>query len=290
MIIFQLLLSLFIDAIFTDENNAIIGSAVSSVLAFITQPITFGWGRAFTLYLQGAALIVALAAIVVNGIKTGILINGGAEDESAGHYIFRSIWPIAVIAGCPTILGWVTTIAHLIISDLTVAATGIDYGNVLKVLVLMQTNDITKIISVIGLIVVIYYTVTVMFQCVKRQLQLTVLSVIGSAVAVMTVSENNAGDFMTLMKEMVGTAIITALQLATLMSAIALPATSVWSVIPGMAQPFVIVAIFAAIKQIPKWVERYTLAPQVSGQGGAGRSVMMAAGFAGRSAITKAVR
>ena len=56
-----------------------------------------------------------------------------------------------------------------------------------------------------------------------------------------------------------------------------------------MAQPLVIVGVFAAIKQIPKWVERYTLAPQVSGQGG-GRSVMMAAGFAGRSAITKAVR
>lgn len=290
MIIFQLLLSLFIDAIFTDENNAIIGSIVGSVLAFITQPITFGWGRAFTLYLQGAALIVAMGAVVVNGIKTGILINGGTEDESAGHYIFRSIWPIAVIAGCPTILGWVTTIVHLIISDLTVAATGIDYGNVLKVLVLMQTNDITKIISVIGLIVVIYYTVTVMLQCVKRQVQLSLLAIIGPAVAAMTVSENNAGDFMTLMKEMVGTGVITALQLAMLMSAIALPATSVWSVIPGMAQPLVIVGVFAAIKQIPKWVERYTLAPQVSGQGGGGRSVMMAAGFAGRSAITKAVR
>ena len=113
---------------------------------------------------------------------------------------------------------------------------------------------------------------------------------IGPAVAAMTVSENNAGDFVTLMKEMVGTGMITALQLAMLITAIALPATSAWSLIPGMAQPFVIVGVFAAIKQVPKWIERYTLAPQVSGQGGAGRSVMMAAGFAGKSAITKAVR
>ena len=290
MILFNLLLSLFVDAIFTDENNAVVGQLVSSVLSYMTQPIVYGWGRAFTLYLQGAALLVALAAVVVNGIKTGILINGGTEDESAGHYIFRSIWPIAVIAACPTIMGWVTMLVNFVVNDLMLASTGIDYGAVLASLIRMQNNSITQIISIIGLVLVIYYTVTVVSQCLWRQAQLAVLSIIGPAVAAATVSENNAGDFVTLVKEMVGTGVITALQIAMLLSAIAFPATSAWGDVPVLLQPILLVILFGAIKRVPKWVERYTLAHQASGAGGAGRTVSMAAGFLGRSAIMRAVR
>ena len=290
MILFTLIMSLMTDAIFTEENNRVIGEMVSSALSFLTQPITFSWGRSYTLYFQGAALIVALIAIIVNGIRSNILINGGTEDESAGHYIFRSLWPIAVIAATPTIVGLITSLVSFIINDLMLAATGIDYGRLVKAVVALNTTPVLQIFSIIGMIAVIYYTVTVAFQCIKRQLQLTVLSIIGPAVAATTISENNSGDFITLMKEMIGIGVITALQLSLLISAIAIPAMDAFSGWPGPVQLLVIVGVFAAIKQLPRWIERYTLAPQVSGQGGAGRSVMMAAGFAGRSAIAKAIR
>ena len=235
-------------------------------------------------------MLVAVIAIVVNGVKTNIWLNGGTEDESVGHYIFRSVLPLAIIAGTPTMMGFVTTSVNYLVNDLMLGSTGIDYGKVLSVLVLMQSNPFTQIVSIVGMIMVIYYTITVLYQCVKRQVQLSILSIIGPAVAATTVSENNAGDFMTLLKEMFGIGVITALQLAMLLSAIALPATEAFSIIPGVGQPFVIVGIFAAVKHVPRWIERYALAPSVSGQGGAGRVAMMAAGMGARSAITKAVR
>lgn len=290
MILFSLLLSFFVDAIFTDENNLIVGEMVSTALTYITQPITFSWGRVFMGYFQGAALLVALIAIVINGVCTKILINGGTEDESAGHYIFRSIWPIAVIAATPTIVGFVTSLVSYVINDLMLSATGIDYGKLLSTLILLNANPVMQVFSIIGMIAVIYYTITVAFQCVKRQLQMAVLSIIGPLVAISTVSENNSGDFITLMKEIAGIGVITALQLSLLISAIAIPAMDFFRIWPGPVQLFMLVGIFASIKQLPRWIERYTLAPQVSGQGGAGRGAMMAAGFMGRSAITRAVR
>lgn len=289
MIIFNLLLSFFVDAIFTDENNEALGQMINQVVAVITQPITFSWGPAFMVYFQGISLLIAIAAVIVNGIKNGILINGGTEDESVGHYIFRSSWPIAIIAATPLIMTTATTVANYAIDDLSMSATGIDYGETLKAVLLMQGNPVTQIIGIIGAIAVIYYTVTVIFQCVKRQIQLTVLSIIGPLVAAATVSENNSGDFVMLLKEMAGTAVITALQISLLLSAISLPATTGFvSAIPTAIQPFLIVGVFGAIKHLPRWIERYALAPQVSG-GGMGR-VTMAAAYAGRSMISKAVK
>lgn len=290
MIIFGLMMSLFVDALFTDENNAAIGELVNQVIAFITQPVTFAWGRAFTLYFQGVALTIAVFAIAVNGIRSGILINGGTEDESAGHYIFRSLWPVAVIAGSPAIFSFVTAGVGVLIDDLAPSATGIDFGALISSLMAMQSNVVTQIVCIFGGLAVVYYTVTIVLHCIKRQYQLAVLSVIGPLVAAMTVSENNSGDMVTLLKEMLGIGVTTALQLALLMTAIALPGSGALDGIPLPIQPFAIVAAFGAIKQMPRWIERYSLAPAVSGSNGVGRAATMAAGFIGRSAISKAMR
>lgn len=290
MILFELFRSFITDGVLSDANNNAISEVLNLVISFITQPVTYSFGRAFTVYFQGVALLIASVVIVVKGITTGILINGGTEDQSVGNYIYQSLKPIILIALTPSIMSLVTTLVHYLINDLMVPLTGIDFGTLLLSILSLNSNPITSLIGGICAIAVIYYTITVILQCIKRQFQLAIFAIVGPLLAAITASENNAGDFVSLLKEMGGIGLITVLQLACLMAAITLPATPFFTDLTGVLQPFFVVASFAAIKQIPKWIERYTLVPTVAGQGSAMRTISIAAASFGRSAISKAVR
>lgn len=282
MFLLLMISSLFSDGIFSAVGNAAIGSVVNAAVSVVAQPVEFSWGPMMTSYCQGIALVIAFFVIVVNGVKTGILVNGSSEDESVGYYLFRSMWPLAVIACSPAILASICTAVELIIADLSVSATSIDYTAMLSEMFSVRINPVTTVISGICALVAVYYTVVVIGQCIRRQFQLTVLSIIGPLVAATTVSESNSGDFVTLMKEMLGTGLVTALQVAALFAAISLPVSASfdWAV-PSVLQPFVIAAAFGACKWIPDWIESYTKIPSVASRGN-GRTAMMAVSL-GRS-------
>lgn len=298
MIIGNLLTALLVDFIFGDLIANSMADVMGAFISWVTQPLEFAWGQALTVYFQGISLAIAIVVIFVNGIVRGYLRNGGTQDMSSGAYIFRSLWPIALIAACPALMSALTGIISNIISDATGGlATAETFRGLVSVFTtLIVSSAITPVGSLVIAIcslIITYYTITVLFQCVKRQLQLAVYSVIAPLIAALTVADSSAGDFITLLKEMVGVAVITIVQLAALMAAIAAPQTisSMLAEDPAaiFIVPFVSCALFAAVKQIPSWIERYTLAPTVGNGGSVGRSVGMGAAFAGRAAITKLV-
>jgi|GEM_PF-3445155 hypothetical protein len=257
----KLLAGFLVDWLFKESGlQDAIAEVVAGIITAITSPITFAWASAFTYYFQGVALIIAIVAIMFNGIR--LFGDNGTANESVGHYLWKSTWPLALIAGCPAIFSAMTNLVSKVISDLTGAATqAVDYGALLAYFIGLGTSGPLSIIWAIGAIVVIYYTVTVLFQCVKRQIQLAVLSIIGPLVAASTAGETTAGDFVTILKEMLGIGVITSLQIVLLMSAISLPSTF------SNINPFLVVALFASIKHLPAWINRYALAPAVSGGG-----------------------
>ena len=300
MIIGKLLAALIVDYLFGELIAKGMAEVMGAFIGWVTKPLSFAWGQAMSVYFQGIALVIAIVVIVVNGVARGYLRNGGTQDMSSGAYIFRSLWPVALIAACPALMGAMTQIISTVISDATGGlATADTFSAMVQIFVTMVadatgTGVVGPIVIAVCALVITYYIITVLFQCVKRQLQLAVYSVIAPLIAATTVADSSAGDFITLLKEMFGIAVITDMQPAARMAAISAPATiqSMVANDPGSAfiVPLVSVALFAAVKQVPSWIERYTLAPAVGNGGSLGRSVGTAALFAGRSAVTNLLR
>ena len=296
MVIGKLLVALIVDFLFGDLIANSMAEVMGVFISWVTRPLEFAWGQALMSYFQGISLAIAIVVIFINGLVKGYLRNGGTQDMSSGAYIFRSLWPIALIAACPALMSALTSIITAVISDATTGlATTESFRDLVTVFVsLMATSGIspvgTIVIAVCALIIT-YYIITVLFQCVKRQLQLAIYSVIAPLIAALTVADSSAGDFITLLKEMFGVAVITVIQLAALMAAISTPATISAMLLEDPASvlivPFVSTAVFAAVKQIPNWIERYTLAPTVGNSTAMSRTAGMTAMFAGRSAIGK---
>ena len=297
MIIGNLLYALIVDYLFGEIIAGGMADVMGAFIGWVTRPLRFAWGQAISVYFQGIALVIAIVVIVVNGVARGYLRCGGTQDMSSGAYIFRSLWPVALIAACPSLMGALTDVISTVIADATGGlATTETFRDMVTVFVELSSGAtvIGPILVAICALVITYYIVTVLFQCVKRQLQLAVYSVIAPLIAATTVADSSSGDFVTLLKEMFGIAVITVMQLSALMAAISAPATIKQMLAEDASCVFIVplvsVALFAAVKQIPTWIERYTLAPAVGGGGSVGRSVGTAVMFGGRSAITSLLR
>lgn len=286
------------------DAGAALSYPAEIVLKFATTPIQFGFGAVFTTYFQGVALVIAAIIIIVNGITKGYLLNGGTQDMSTGAYIWRSIWPIALIAACPTIVGALNGLIANVISDLVPAAsTGEVFGNAISGLwkaggkvVNWSAVDISnpaltdaaaavdgtnKLIGgLIGLLlqlVLIYYWITITFQIVKRMVQLSYLSIISPLIAAGTAADSTTGDFMTLIKEMAGIGVIIVLQASSFFAILAWLGAGEMEFNP--ASILLLMALLAAVKQLPAWVQRYTLAAPVSRGDSVASSMRKGAGY-----------
>ena len=275
-------------------SSAALSEPAQIVLEFATTPVTFGFGQAFTIYFQGVALVIAAIVIVVNGVTRGYLLNGGTQDMSTGAYIWRSLWPIALIAATPTIVSTMDLLIMQVIADLlpSTASGGevfrdaisglwdagnnmlqsggggksFDTGASVKGTATFAAEPLSGLIgAIIGLllqIVLIYYWVTITFQIAKRMIQLSYLSIISPLIAAMTAAESTAGDFMTLVKEMAGIGVIVVLQAASFFAILSWLGQGEMTFTP--ATVFLLMALLASVKQLPTWIQRYTLAPAVS--------------------------
>lgn len=258
------------------------------VFRLAASPVTFPWVGQVQLFFQGLALAICLIVVIVKGLTSNIMLPGTSGERSLIAYVWRSFWPVAVIVATPALLALILDVVYQIVSSLT---TDID-ANMIELFVnasawSVLAGPIGAAVSAILFLVSLFYITTVLLQCIKRQVQLVVLSCIAPLVATVTISESNAGDFVVIIKEMLGIGVITALQILLLLSAITVPCNTTFTTDFGLLSPLVVIAVFSAIKQMPKWIERYTLAPSVAG--GGGRMASMAGGAAVRGAIMKAV-
>lgn len=265
----------------------------------VTQPMTFPWAENAQLYFQAIALGIVVLVLIVKAITGGIIGNGSSGGgEGFFGFVFRNLWPVAVVAFIPLIISTVTDLSARIIFDLA-AHSELNYFSSFLDGPMMgyffswsEGSPVGRIIFFILVIVSLFYTISVILQCVKRQFQLCFLSIVAPLIAAVTISENNAGDFVTIMKEIIGIGVITALQILALEScySIAISSVAITDTF-GIMAPFVIMAAFSAIKRLPQWIERYTLAPSVSGGSSAlGRMGGIAVGAGARSAISSVVK
>ena len=275
----------FISGLFEIPKTFIksLGEPLTELINLCCTPLSFDWTQSLMTAMQGVAIGIVVIIVIVRGIVTGILLEGGSEDESIGHYIFTSFVPVALIAACPVIVAAITQATSGMLSSFinasdvgdALATSWIDQVSALFDSYRVDDNSATSGIFatwkmldgglVIGFILVIislYYLVCISMQCLKRWIQLEVLSVIMPLVAIMTALEDS-GDYIALLKSMFMTGVITILQLAGLVSIGGLMKLGADSL--GMI--FLMVAGLGAIKQIPAWIEKYTNIASVAGHG-----------------------
>ena len=280
-----------------------IQDALETILAVTCTPFTFDWVSTLMTTFQGLAIGIVTVIVLLRGVLTGILLEGGSEDESIGHYLFTSLVPVAVIAACPTIvaaavsfttglvgtfMGTGSSSAAAAISDSMMQIMGGEGASTGEA---ATGGSGSAIINVILLIVTIVYAITIAMQCARRWIQLEVLSVITPLTAVTTAIEDSA-DFTTVLKSMLFLGVTTLLQVALLSSMGGLLVFARNSMgLNEVGTAFLLCAAFGAIKQVPDWIEKYTYAAGVAPRGGgAGKVAAYAAARGAGKVVATSVR
>lgn len=273
-----------------DELRDQLAEGINSIIRICCMPFSFDWSAPLMTTFQGVAIGIVALIVILRGIFTGILLEGGSEDESVGHYLFTSLVPVAIIAATPAITSALAGATTSLVCAFTNQNLGLPTINGYMDLIARDGVGLGDLLlEVVFLLVMGYYIICICMQCLRRWIQLEVLSVIMPLVAVMTALEDSS-DFLTLMKSMLFSGVVTVLQLAGFCSVGAL---SSWAAsmpgIPGSCSLFVVVAAFGAIKQIPSWVEKYTYVGSAAGHGnGASHFIYAARGFSGRGTTSVA--
>lgn len=305
----------FIDNLFQPINEAI-ANIFNLIVAFCLQnPFTggffggaFNWVDGTTLYIQAIALGIFIIMKVVVGIKDGIFLDGGdtTTGETASQWFFRSLKGLVIICAMPSLMRWVAGFTMTLSADIASSGTTSIFSTFIQGYLVNTALAFShgtafaaaKLWSVVVCIILIYYIVVIFFQLIKRQIQLIALSLIAPFVA-MTAGTRDSSDLGTLLKEVVSIGIISGLQILFLFTAMTFSPTnfisldlqttfSVDNLMLFTIAPFIQIAVFAAIKKFPDWVERYTNVVSVNGN--SGRVVAGGAMYAARSLLVRVGR
>lgn len=296
---------------FCKNQAADFGKWIDSVFALVSQPFEFDWLSTLMTEFQGIAIIVVFVIVAVRGVTTGILLTGGSQDESVGHYLFTSFVPIALIAATPAIVGAVCQATTALVASVSSVSAGHGADVCQTILASVVADDagfgISPILCFIICIAVIYYAFSITLQCVKRWALLEVLSLIAPLVCITTATEDN-GSYVTLLKSMFATGLITMVQLLLFYSAtcaLGVGSDLAASAAPHLAGggaydladiygPMLVVALLSASKNCPQWIERYTDTASMPGRGGIARTlgsgIRTARALGGMTGLSRAVR
>jgi hypothetical protein len=275
--------------------QALVGLCISNPLT-PNGYMSFPWIPNVTFYLQGIALAVVVVIRVATAAKDGILKNGGdpATGLTFGQWLFQSLWSVSLVCAMPAIMHTFAAFSFSLAGDILSATTpsnvftGFSAAMVDVAKTALAGAGAGVILAVIAGIVVIYYITTVLLQCLKRQVQMVLLSVIAPLVAI-SGGTGNSADIGTLLKETVGLGVISGLQLLFLVSTVAIAPQIQAFTGPGVIYPLVVIAMFGAIKKLPGWVEQY-IPNSSTGPANAGRNIAGGAVMLLRSFATKMVK
>lgn len=270
------------------------GGWVDSLFELVAHPFEFDWLSTLMTEFQGIALAVVFIIVIVRGITTGILLNGGSQEESVGHYLFTAFVPIALIAATPAIVGAIsqaaTALASAAVDSQTVGiCTTIMEGCTTSGKMPSDNGGFLlgdPFVSAGVSIAVLYYGITITIQCLKRWCLLEVLSLISPLVCIATATEDNA-SYVTLLKSMFAIGLTTMIQVTLFYSAALGPVFGAALATSVSADPFTLgaqnlaalygaffsIAILSATKNVPAWIERYTETASMPGRGGVARAL-----------------
>ena len=263
---------------------------IDTLAKLVVTPMSFDWVAGLTTAFQFIAVAVVLIIVMVKGVTSGILLNGGSEDESVGHYLFKSFVPIALIAATPVITSTIITITTGLVARVFTSCSTTDFAT--KVVDNAFGTGGVSGFGIIFFFIYLYYIVTICFQCIKRWIQLEALSVLVPITCIFTATEDSS-DYVTILKSMALTGVTTSLQILFLFSVPAIPAVGM-ALGSGTGSQMIYgwlltAAAFAAIKQVPQWIEKYTYGSSVSGRGN-GVSNAIILGTRGGSAVARIAR
>lgn len=257
--------------------------------ALVTTPFEFDWVSTFLTFFQSVAIAIIFVIVMARGIASGIFGEAVGQSERPGLYLARSFVPIFLVAATPTIVGVVTTMTTGIAQ--AVASTGntgfatalvnqLAGSNAAGEVTLMSINPF---VAAVALVVTLYYVTVICAQCLSRWVQLTVYSIITPLTCIFTAAEDSS-DYVTILKSMAYTGVVTVIQLLLLQSAAYMPVAGS-EIVAGanlslpipvstmvtMGSVMLTIAVLGATKQVPGWIEKFTAAPSVAGRGNVGR-------------------
>lgn len=257
--------------------------------ALVTTPFEFDWVSTFLTFFQSVAIAIIFIIVMARGIASGIFGEAVGQGERPELYLARSFVPIFLVAATPAIVGVVTTMTTGIAQ--AVASTGnVGFATALVNQLAGQNaaGDVTLMsinpfVSAVALVVTLYYVTVICAQCLSRWVQLTVYSIITPLTCIFTAAEDSS-DYVTILKSMAYTGVVTVIQLLLLQSAAYMPVAGASIVanaslalpIPAstmctMGSVMLTIAVLGATKQVPGWIEKFTAAPSVAGRGNVGR-------------------
>jgi hypothetical protein len=252
-----------------------------------------------TLYIQAVALVIVVALRIALGIKDGVFANGGDPEtgESTGSWLFKSLASIALVCMMPTLFRYVAGFSLSLGQDIASFGAGTNFegfisdvivANFASALLPFGVGAVPVLYGLILGIITMYYIVVIVFQALKRQIQLVILSLIAPLVAVASGTKDSS-TVANLMKESVAIGLVSGIQLLLLgiiisTSRIDFVASALTS--PGgeaFIAPLILVAMLGALKNAPRWIERYT--ETVSMSGNSGRVMAAGGAYAARSIL-----
>ena len=279
-----------------DQANA----AVDLIVAYCLQNpfdatsyIHFSWINALLGYMQVIAFGVALAMRLFGAAKEGLLSSFRSEPYFAAEWLFDTVWVLALICAAPSICifctGFTIEVAHDICNISQGATLFGDFcENVSSVIegdvsYGFGTSVFAIILSVVVCIIMMYYIFSVMLQCLKRQILIVFLSVVAPiALCADSMRDKNFDRAMGCIEVILYAGVISALQIIMLEAAFGIVLSLTSEVDTFVVWACISVALFASIKALPEWLDKYLPGPVSAGRAG-GKVSALGAGAALRS-------
>lgn len=252
----------------------------------ISNPISFDFAADLTLGFQGAALAIVFAIVLGRGITKGIVGSATDDDMDVVHYIWRSIVPIGAVIIAPTVAAAVTSAAAKLMGYVVGEAAMENFCSNLAALIFsMASSKVDSLIApgttspmlLIGLLAALaiaWNLCALTLEILKRWIQLAMMSVIIPFTAVTTAIEDSS-DIITALKTMAGIVVTIVLQVFLLVSAAGIAGNQESA--GAMATLFLFLAVMAAARALPGWIDKFTYASAIGGSGGgASRALIMA--------------
>lgn len=256
-------------------------SLLSPVFNIIMDPIQFDFTNELMLGFQGAALVVVFCIIVARGITKGIIGAATDDDMDLVKYIWRSLVPIGAIIVAPTLTATVTSVSANLVSIVAGNNLSETFCMNLAAMAIQQSSGTMSVTaatagilnapmllaSAIAYTAIFWNLFTLAIEILKRWIQLAMVSIIMPLTAI-TSAIDDPSDLISAIKTSVGIGITIVLQVLMLVasSTVAASYTS-YGIVEGS---FLILALLAAAKSLPSWIDKFTYASSVSTSNGGG--------------------
>lgn len=266
---------------------------VDVLFALVATPFEFDWVSTFLTFFQAVAVVIIFVIVMVRGVTSGIFGEASGQGEGPLLYLMRSFVPIFLVAATPSIVGAVTSVTTGMVRSFAASSSGGFATSLVDSIfsIMAGSNPLVAtpaLVTSVVLVVMLYYLITVCAQCLSRWVMLAVYSIITPLTCIFTAVEDSS-DYVTILKSMAYTGVVTVIQLLLLQSATAMPGagSSIMSGVGAvlsvdsdtlalMGSVMLTIAVLGSAKQVPNWIEKFTAAPSVAGRGNVGRMVPMA--------------